>query len=141
MRRFIRRRGVGTAVSILLGLASGSLAISNRWNDPWLTGFFYAVAIVCFILAAVCWFVMSEGEGSGSQAGFRVKNSPGTTIEGNVPKENLGDIKVENSPDTEIRLNIADGEGEKPNEDRDDNVDEEGGETDEGQDNNGPNAA
>lgn len=109
MKRFVRlicKRGVGSALSLLLGIASilVGVAVGNPWDNPWISGCLYLVGALLVILAGACYFIGPADESSGEAAEKPVDPNPNATSRGNISKDDrVVGMKV--PPNTPVKIN------------------------------------
>jgi hypothetical protein len=122
--------GAQTAVAILLGLGAATLTVGLSGknlvlNTPW----WFRVSTACFAIAILLFLyrwglpwlrgLLSGDTSTDERTSITVKDSPDTTLEANVPKEDLGRIEIKDSPNTELRLNATEEESDEVDENRD----------------------
>ena len=103
--QFVRKRGVGTALTLFLGIASIAIgiALSNNWGNPWISGSVYLVGGGLICLAVFSFLVGPADEASGEVSGKQVDPNPSTKSQGNISKEDR-EVGVKVPPDTPVLI-------------------------------------
>ena len=109
MRRFIhfiRRRGVGNAATLFVGIASILLGagFGYRWGNPWIPKLLYAVAAALVIFAVVCFIIGPAEQSPGETFEISLDPNPDINSGGNVARDDQLEVEVEVPPDMQLRI-------------------------------------